>query len=67
MFRVFWMVLGDSTPNYRHMSEASAKTEAERLARAHPGKEFYVLCAIGKCVKSDIAWSDPTDDDAIPF
>lgn len=66
-FRQFWMVLGNGEPQYRHETEESARTEAERLARQCPGHEFYVLQAVGKCAKSDVQWSEPVDDDGIPF
>jgi hypothetical protein len=39
----FWMVLGDGRPTFRHTYENSANQEAERLARANPGREFIVL------------------------
>ena len=67
VFREFWMVLGNGTPVYRHATEELARMEAERLARVHPGQEFFVLQAIGKCVKSDVQWSEPSDSGDIPF
>jgi hypothetical protein len=66
-FREFWMVLGNGAPTYRHDTEENARQEAERLARLSPGCEFFVLAATGKVVKSDLAWSQPTDDPGIPF
>lgn len=68
----FWMVLGSGEPRFRHPSKASARTEAERLARANPGCEFVVLEALATVVKSDLHWelndmdgSEEPDD--IPF
>jgi hypothetical protein len=53
---MFWMVLGVGTPTYKHTTLESAKTEAERLARACPGDEFTVLQSIATVKKSDISW-----------
>lgn len=41
----FWLVWNPTgkNPSYRHPSEASAITEAERLARENPGNTFVVL------------------------
>jgi len=52
----FWMVVGVGAPTYRHDSKDSAKTEAERLARAYPGSEFTVLESLATVVKADLAW-----------
>lgn len=49
----FWMVYSPQggAPTRQHGSPDSAAREAERLARANPGREFYVLQAIeGRCV-----------------
>lgn len=41
----FWMVWNPaaSAPRHRHDTEREAIAEAERLARTHPGQEFYIL------------------------
>lgn len=41
----FWMVWSPEgrPPTHRHESRNLALTEAERLARANPGQEFFVL------------------------
>jgi hypothetical protein len=47
--KAFWLVwspTGVRPPKYRHASEQSAVTEAERLAQAHPGQLFVVLEAV---------------------
>ncbi len=36
---------GGSAPRYKHVSEASAIAEAERLAGCYPDQRFYVLTA----------------------
>lgn len=67
----FWMVWheGGSPPSFKHETLASAKLEAERLARQCPGKSFCVLQCVGTCIKSDIQWLDarPLDLCEIPF
>jgi len=45
--RKFWMITGDgNSPKIRHYNRQDAVTEAERLAKTHPGIEFYVLEAV---------------------
>lgn len=71
---MFWMVYGENggAPTYKHETEASAKAEAERLAKLNQGKRFYVLKVIADVVVSNVRWtehldltrSDPSD---IPF
>lgn len=43
----FWMVYveGQGMPTVRHPSEASARREAERLARENPLCDVFVMCA----------------------
>lgn len=42
--RKFWMITGDgNAPKVRHYSKQEAVREAERLAKAHPGVEFFVM------------------------
>jgi hypothetical protein len=58
----YWMVHCPThgAPNVRHLSLVEARAEAERLARAHPGRRFYV--------KNDVQWDGPqADDDGMPF
>lgn len=45
---VFWMVWNPqrNPPSHRHSLKHNAVREAERLARLHPGDEFYVLEAV---------------------
>lgn len=61
----FWMVWSPSgsAPTIKHSSEGGAECEAIRLARACPGKFFYVLEAGSAYVKDDvrrIVLDDPT-------
>jgi hypothetical protein len=42
--RKFWMITGDgNAPKVRHFNRKEAVTEAERLARAYPGVEFFIM------------------------
>lgn len=52
----FWMVygLGQGAPTWKHRSAHEATKEAERLARANPGKTFIVLEAIGAVRKLEV-------------
>ncbi len=34
---------GGPAPTFKHKTVTAAEIEADRLARAHPGSEFYVL------------------------
>ena len=54
----FWMVLGAGTPTVKHLSEAAARSEAERLARYNSGQAFFVLEAIAVAEKTDVFWSE---------
>jgi len=44
----FWMVWSPqgTMPTVQHETRHKAVTEAERLARGNPGREFYVLEAV---------------------
>lgn len=43
--QVFYMVYSPEggAPTMQHYSYSDAKQEAERLARKHPGRQFYLL------------------------
>lgn len=53
-FARFWIVWcpGARTPACKHTSPLSANTEAERLARLHSGREFYVLEAQSSAISN---------------
>jgi hypothetical protein len=43
----FWMITGDgNSPKVRHANRQDAVREAERLAKANPGIQFFVLEAV---------------------
>jgi len=63
----FWMVWCENggTPTAQHQSLRSAETEAARLARIAPGKNFVVLESVKFCTIDDpIHWYDT---DEVPF
>jgi hypothetical protein len=67
-FFVVWKD-GGGPPTVRHGRQYDAQAEAERLARTVGGR-YYVLRAIGACVKSDIKWdmvNDTIDESECPF
>lgn len=70
----FWMIWSPQgrAPTYQHTSRVSADAEAERLAKANPGAEFFVLKAVsGKTANQpealDIKITNKQWDDGIPF
>jgi len=64
----FWLVWNPTRPwppKYRHPTEASARTEAQRLATANPGEEFVVLASVATVlVRSPVEWRECGD---VPF
>jgi hypothetical protein len=64
----FWMVYGGylSDPVFKHESEQDARTEAERLARKHPGNKFYILEVIAMCQLKEFEWTELLHKE-IPF
>lgn len=59
--RPFWMVKGSGPTSYEHNDEQMARTEAERLAKEHPGCVFTVLGPVAAYQKSDVQITDLTD------
>ena len=74
-FQEFWLVWravyradGESVfPTKRHLSEQSARAEAERLARKHPGNEFYVLRSVAAVQVVSVQWSAAIAASDMPF
>jgi hypothetical protein len=70
-FQRFWMVRGSGDPTYHHPTKQSAMTEAERLCRAHPGNQFFVLESVAMVKKCDVRWvfpeNTPESEMQIPF
>lgn len=58
----FWLVWCDDgrTPVVRHYDAQKAQTEAERLAKEHAGKRFFVLEAQTVSVRADALTFDLT-------
>ncbi|MBB5443276.1 MULTISPECIES: hypothetical protein [unclassified Paraburkholderia] len=64
-FWIVWCPTGAKPPSYRHTNFGSAAMEAERLAQANPGREFFVLGAeMSYCA---IAMQRVEYFDGIPF
>lgn len=64
----FWMVWNPAgrSPTFRHTTKAFALAEAERLAKDHPGQNFYVLQAVSRsCSPPQVITVDLCD--GIPF
>ena len=67
-FYLVWRVDGEShVPTKRHLSEQSAKAEAERLAQKHPGNEFYVLRSVAAVRVASVQWSAAIAASDMPF
>lgn len=64
-FWIIWCPQGQKTPSHKHQSEELAVVEAERLARLHPDKEFFVMEAIHLRQVVDMRRVDMRPD--IPF
>ena len=70
--QTFWMVKGDGPASIHHFTEESAAQEAQRLAKANPGKTFVVMQArraFQKIEVEELTLLDPVDPDfeEIPF
>lgn len=65
----FWLVWNADgrNPQYRHSTEKAATTEAERLARLHPGQTFVVLESVCCRRVDDMLRIDLRPVDDIPF
>ena len=67
----FWLVWNPSgfAPKFKHATHESAETEATRLARENPGKEFYVIMPVTKAVRHDVVLERYVDAgfDDLPF
>lgn len=64
-FYLVWNPAGRS-PQFRHCSIASARTEAERLAKENPGLEFFVLEPTHRIVRADVVVTQYVTDNC-PF
>lgn len=70
-----WNV-GGGAPQVQHFEAATARREAERLAKQNPGQQFAVLQAVAVCeTQKPVNWVDFNDphvpgcvcDACIPF
>jgi hypothetical protein len=65
----FWLVWNEANglPTYKHDSEQSARSEAERLAKNRQGEEFHVLELVDSCKVKTVFWRSQQQNDDIPF
>lgn len=67
----FWMVQGNEPAIVRHATRGLAEAEANRLARKHPGQDFWVMEAVTVFRRIDverIELTPPRDGDLdLPF
>jgi len=65
--KIFYLVWCRETTytKYEHMNLNSAEAEAERLARKHPGRKFFVREVKSAVVKTEVVWEKI--DDGIPY
>ena len=65
----FWFVWNPLAriPQYRHPRQADAVSEAERLARQHPGQEFIVLQSVCSRRVAGMEYTDLRPQDECPF
>ena len=71
-FYLVWRPDGPTNPQYRHDSVTHATIEAERLAREHQGKRFYVLESVlmrqvDNMTRVDLRAEHTFPDDGRPF
>lgn len=67
-FYIVWSPTGPTPPRHRHDDFDSADREAKRLARVHPGNEFFVMGAVRSAKVNDLIVTNyHVIDDLIPF
>lgn len=70
-FYLVWSPSGKYPPKYRHETPAQAQTEAERLAKEHPGSEFFVIAAMARSYVPPFQITEqlavPVTEEDIPF
>ncbi len=65
-FYLVWNPNG-TNPRFRHSTRTGALTEAQRLAAAQPGQDFYVLHAVSVSRVKDPVETVSLTDDGLPF
>jgi len=66
-FYIVWNPEGPHAPKFRHESFEAARAEAERLALAHPGDEFFVMESHSRSTTTRPVETVYYDTDGIPF
>jgi hypothetical protein len=65
-FFIVWNPDGPTNPRQRHDTFSSAASEAARLARVHPGADFFVMEAHRRCRTVDPIEIEDFDTDLQP-
>lgn len=65
----FWLVWceGGDASTYKHDTELSARTEAERLAKLNRGRTFHVMEVIASVKVTDVMWREYGGPEDCPF
>ncbi len=66
-FWIVWNPEGPSRPYARHYSFEHAAAEAQRLALAHPGNDFFVMQASRRVSTPKVEIEDFEIDSDVPF
>lgn len=66
-FYLVWSPTGSTPPRYCHGTQDAAEAEADRLARANPGKNFFVVAPLYSVVAGAFETKHFTLPDEVPF
>lgn len=55
---MFWMVVGNGTPVFKHDTLQGARLEAMRLAKQNHAQSFTVLESVATCVATGVSWEE---------
>lgn len=64
-FFILWSPTGPTPPRRLHQTKHQAQQVAEKMAREHPGQEFFVMRTVSVTKKVDVITE--TFDDDLPF
>lgn len=66
-FYLVWSPQGPTPPRYCHGTQDAAEAEAERLARQHPGRKFFVVAPLYSVICGTFETKRFTVPDEVPF